>query len=128
MTQKTSGTRTTLTGHTGVVWSVAFSPDGHTLATGSADHTVRLWDVATGTTRITLTGHTDEVKAVGFSPNGHILASGSADHTVRLWDVALPRPAAAIHKICQAVNRDLTQQERKAYLPGQSVNSVCPSS
>ncbi|WP_455681868.1 nSTAND1 domain-containing NTPase [Streptomyces viridosporus] len=119
--------RIILTGHTGEVYSVAFSPDGHTLATGSKDKSVRLWDVATGTNRTTLTGHTGEVNAVAFSPDGHTLATGSADHTVRLWDVALPRPGAAIHKICQAVNRDLTQQEREAYLPGQSVDPVCPS-
>ena len=39
----------TLTGHTDSVWSVAFSPDGGTLASGSRDHTIRLWDVVTGT-------------------------------------------------------------------------------
>ncbi|UKY55085.1 trypsin-like peptidase domain-containing protein [Streptomyces inhibens] len=124
----TSGTRATLTGHTAEVWWVAFSPDGSTLATGSADNTVRLWDVATGKKRTTLTGHTDDVDSVAFSPDGHTLATGSDDHTARLWDVVLPRPAAAIQKICQAVNRDLTPQERAAYLSGQSVSPVCPSS
>ena len=83
-----------LTGHTSAVDSVAFSPDGHTLASGSADRTVRLWNV-TDPAHPTplgppLTGHTDAVFAVAFSPDGHTLASGSADQTVRLWNVTDP--------------------------------------
>ena len=74
--------------HTADVWSVAFSPDGKTLASGSYDKTIRLWDVATGKTLNTLTGHTETVTDVAFSPDGTTLASGSNDTTVRLWDVA----------------------------------------
>ncbi|TDU73488.1 trypsin-like peptidase domain-containing protein [Streptomyces sp. KS 21] len=122
----TGATRATLSGHTTTVTSVAFSPDGHTLATGSDDNTVRLWGVATGQFRTALIGHTGKVNSVAFSPDGRTLATGSLDKTVRLWNVALPRPAAAIQRICGAVNRDLTPQERTTYLPGQSVDPVCP--
>ena len=77
---------TNLKGHTRYIESLAFSPDGNTLATGSSDHTVRLWDVSTGEHKTTLVGHTRSVDTVAFSPDGRTLATGSWDGTVRLWD------------------------------------------
>ena len=72
-------------GHTAGVLSVAFSPDRRTLASGSNDQTIRLWNLANGQARV-LTGHTDRVDTVAFSPDGRTLASGSRDETVRLWN------------------------------------------
>jgi WD40 repeat protein len=81
----------TLTGHDDRVYSVAFSPNGKSLASGSQDKTIRVWDVASGTLRQTLMGHTDIVFSVAFSPDGRLLASGSPDKTIKLWDVASGR-------------------------------------
>src|SRR5262249_45835640 len=67
--------------------SVAFSPDGKTVVSGSIDRTVRLWDVATGQSLRTLQGHTDAVESVAFSPDGKTVVSGSRDGTLRLWAV-----------------------------------------
>ena len=74
--------------HAAAVLSVAFSPDGNLLASGSRDGAVRLWEVAGGREASTLRGHTEAVSSVAFSPDGNLLASGSRDGTVRLWEVA----------------------------------------
>jgi WD40 repeat protein len=78
----------TLKGHTGWIAALAFSPDGKTLASGSGDHTVNLWDAATGQVKHTLKGHTDYVAAVAFSKDGALLATGSFDGTAKIWDAA----------------------------------------
>ncbi|MDM3857430.1 MAG: hypothetical protein PT120_21700 [Aphanizomenon gracile PMC649.10] len=75
----------TLNGHSDLVRSVAYSPDGQTLASGSGDKTIKLWDVKTGNLLQTLTGHSDLVLSVAYSPDGQTLASEGDD--IKLWNV-----------------------------------------
>jgi len=76
------------TGHTGNVYSVAFSPDGKYAISGSHDQTIRLWDIRTGRELRIFKRHKGSVSSVTFSPNGRYALSGSEDKTIRLWDIA----------------------------------------
>ncbi|WPJ61285.1 hypothetical protein SMAC4_13430 [Sordaria macrospora] len=78
----------TLEGHGYFVTSVAFSPDGQRLASGSGDNAIKIWDPASGSCLQTLEGHGYFVTSVAFSPDGQRLASGSWDNTIKIWDPA----------------------------------------
>ena len=77
--------------------SIAFSPDGATLASASVDRfggtsgAVTLWDVETGRNRTTLHGHTERISNISFSPDGATLAAGLRDVSVKLWDIKTGR-------------------------------------
>lgn len=81
----------TLTGHTGKVYSVVWSADGRTLASGSWDKRIKVWNGQTGRLLYTLSGHKGIVKSVAWSPDGQVLASGSLDNTMKLWDAQTER-------------------------------------
>ena len=77
----------TLRGHSNWVNSVAWSGDSQTLASGSDDKTVKLWNVQTGECVRTLEGHSSLVISVAWSGDSQTLASGSFDNTVKLWNM-----------------------------------------
>src|SRR5262249_40979229 len=80
--------RATLEGHRDIVRSLNFSPDSKTLASGSGDHSIKLWDVATGRNTTTLKDEDPYLwGAVAFSPDGKMLATGGWFNKVKLWDV-----------------------------------------
>ncbi len=76
-----------LTGHDGPVRSVAFSPNGSLVLSGSEENTLRLWDATTGEPLKTLRGHGNAIRSAVFSPDGRWVLSGSQDERVRLWDI-----------------------------------------
>jgi WD40 repeat protein len=78
-------------GHTGDVRSVAFSPDGRYVLSGSEDGTAKLWEVSTGREVRTLSGHRSNVTSVSISPDGRHGLSGSYDGTAKLWDLETGR-------------------------------------
>jgi eukaryotic-like serine/threonine-protein kinase len=75
-----------LRGHSAWVSSVAFSPDGHRIVTGSGDQTAKVWDVASGKELFTFRGHSAPVVSVAFSPDGQWIATGSRDQTAKVWE------------------------------------------
>jgi WD40 repeat protein len=90
-----------LEGIEGQILSVAFSPDGRTLALAHQDGAIKLWDIATQREVLTLAGHTDIVDAVAFAPDGNTLGSLSDDGTVRLWRAAPAEDARPMAPIPQ---------------------------
>jgi WD40 repeat protein/tetratricopeptide (TPR) repeat protein len=78
-----------LRGHTGFVYSLAYSRDGRHLASGDEDQTIKIWDAVTGQEVRTLGGHASAVLGLVYSPDGRRLASASQDHTVKIWDPAV---------------------------------------
>ena len=80
-----------LKGHTKPIFSVAFSPDGNRLVSGSYDKSVKIWDVNAGRLLQTLGGHTDAVYSVVYNSPGNILATCGKDRTIRIWDAKTGR-------------------------------------
>ncbi len=77
----------TLKGHRSPITSIAFSPDGETLASGSQDQTIEIWRYQTGKRWYTLVGHTNWITSIAYSLDGKTLASGSRDKTIEIWDM-----------------------------------------
>ncbi|MFD8812887.1 WD40 repeat domain-containing protein [Streptomyces sp. NPDC059627] len=82
-----TGTYRILAGHLGPVQSLAFSPDGQTLASGDLDGAIQLWNVTTGTSRsVTVSNLNNNIQSVAFSPDGQTIASGGEDGSVQRWN------------------------------------------
>ena len=90
----------TFQGHQSSVISIAFSPDGKSILTGSDDTTAKLWDISGNLLR-TFQGHQSSVISVAFSPDGKSILTGSDDKTAKLWDI---EPDRAITAICNHLN------------------------
>jgi WD40 repeat protein len=114
-----------LRGHQGRIFSLAFSPDGQTLASASFDGTVRLWDIEAPLTGPTvLSGHQDGVRSVSFSADSHWLATTGDDFSLKRWIAESHRLA---EHACHQVRRNLTQLEWQQYLGDETYQLSCPN-
>jgi WD40 repeat protein len=118
---------TRILGHSGAFTALAVSPDGHTLAAGSADQLVRLYDLNSPNPQgpvllSSLTDHIGAITVVAFSPDGPTLASGSDDGTIRLWDTSSQESA---QDICALIVPPLTATQWHQYIPGQPYSPPC---
>src|SRR2546422_7418253 len=84
-------------GHSDKVFSVAWSPNGKYLASGSRDHTVRVWDTTTGNCVLVYRGHESHVLSVAWSPASTRVASGCTDGIIHIWDAASGETLVTYH-------------------------------
>lgn len=112
------------TGHSRPIQSVAFSPDGHWLASGSQDYTVKFWDSATGLELRALKGHSNWVNSVAFSADGRMLASGSADKNIKLWEVASGRLLRTLSDHTKSVATVAFLPDRRTLVSGSSDGTI----
>jgi WD40 repeat protein len=105
-----SGLRAVIRGHRGGVTSVAYSPDGQRIASGSRDSTVRVWDAHSGEQLEVFRGHEGGlvgIRSLAFSPDGRRLASAGDDQTVRVWDTESGEELVVLrHPVPKPVYRD----------------------
>ncbi|MBD1821545.1 caspase family protein [Cyanobacteria bacterium FACHB-DQ100] len=92
-----------LKGHTAPITQIQISPDNTLLISGSADKTIRLWNLSTGELIRTISGHNDRVTALSFSPDQETFASASADRTIKIWTLQ-----GGIHTILQGHTDEVT--------------------
>jgi WD40 repeat protein len=111
-------------GHTMSVASVAFSPDGKYVLSGSWDDTLKLWNVETGREIRTFTGHRDNIKSVAFSPDGKYALSGSEDRTLKLWDVATGKELRTFARHLESVKSVAFSPDGKYALSGSEDNTL----
>lgn len=86
----------TLTGHTSCVIALKHIPNGNLLASGSADYSIKIWDLEKGEVTKTFTGHMNDVLCFAASSNGITLVSGSADRTIKLWSLGKKYSSACL--------------------------------
>ena len=86
-----------LSGHVGWVRSIAFEPYNSWFVTGSADRTIKVWDLASGSLRLTLTGHTEQVTGLVVSERHPYLFSCGLDKTVKCWDLEYNKVIRSYH-------------------------------
>jgi len=111
-------------GHIGSVNSVAFSPDGKYVLTGSSDNTIKLWEVESGREIRTFLGHTKSVYSVAFSPDGKYVLTGSSDNTIKLWEIESGREIRTFSGHTKSVYSVAFSPDGKQILSGSVDNTI----
>jgi WD40 repeat protein len=114
----------TLEGHSNSVHSVSFSPDGKTLASGSWDSTIKLWNVETRTKIRTLSGSSFDYHSVSFSPDGKTLVSGTSDNTIKLWNIETGKEIKTLKGHSNSVNSVSFSPDGKTLASGSLDNTI----
>ena len=116
--------RMTLLGHGDWISSIAFSPDGKRIVSGSGDKTIKVWDAATGDELMTLRGHKEYVKSVAFGPDGKRIVSGSGDKTIKIWDAATGAELMTLHGHGRSINLVAFSPDGKCIVSGSADNTI----
>ncbi|OBQ32840.1 MAG: hypothetical protein AN485_20395, partial [Anabaena sp. MDT14b] len=113
-----SGLIRTLKGHSSSVYAIAVTPDGKTVISGSADDTIKIWDLGTGTEKFTLEGHSNSVNAIAVTPDGKTVISGSRDNTIKIWDLGTGQEKFTLEGHSDWVNAIAVTPDGKTVISG----------
>ena len=113
-----------LHGHSKTVTSVSYSPDGQFIATGSWDHSIRIWSAVTHQPVATLNGHTGAVTSVAYRPDGDRIISGGRDHAIRVWDARTYQPVATLSGHTGSVTTVAYSRDGSAIISGSEDHTV----
>ena len=111
-------------GHSDWINSVAFSPEGQYILSGSSDGTLKLWNVSTGKEVKTFKGHSDGVRSVAFSPDGKYALSGSDDRTIKLWDVTTGKTLRTLEGHSSYISSVAISQDGKSAVSGSQDGTI----
>ncbi len=116
--------RMTLLGHKKLAISVAFSPDGKRIISGSYDNTIKVWEAETGDELMTLRGHKECVKSVAFGPDGKRIVSGSDDKTIKIWDAATGTELRTLRGHGRSINLVAFSPDGKCIVSASADNTI----